>query len=209
MRFQNRNDAGKQMAVSLKKYQSQDVIIYGLPRGGVVCAAQIANILKVPLDIIVTRKLGHPMSPEYAIGAVAKDGHTILNQNETIQIDKNVLKKIIDIESTEVKRRRETYLQNRHPHIVQNKTAIIVDDGLATGLTMRLAIEELKHQVPNKIVVAVPVASTDTANEIRGLVDELVVIEEPTAFLGSIGAYYHNFNQVDDETVIRHLNSPL
>lgn len=206
-RFENREDAGKQLAAALKKYKEKDVVVYALPRGGVVCGAEVAKALGAPLDLLIGRKIGHPYNEEYAIGAVAEDSCSIMNEGEAASVDKAWLEREIEKQKQEAKRRRETYLGARPPVQAEGKTAIIVDDGLATGLTMRLAIKELKHRNPARIVVAVPVSPKDTADEIAKEVDEVVAIESSLSFLGAIGAYYNEFPQLEDSEVIRLMQS--
>lgn len=203
MHFMDRTDAGKRMADALLRYRDQEVVVYGLTRGGVVPAAEIAKALRAPLDILIPRKIGHPYNPEYAIGAVAEDGHLVLDDLACEGIDPAWLERQIGRERAEARRRRELYLQERPPVPVQGKTAIVVDDGVATGLTLRLAIQEVKHRQPKRIVVAVPVAPRDTAARIRAEVDELVALHIPERFLGAVGAYYDEFWPVEDAEVIR------
>lgn len=206
-RFADRKHAGKQLAAALQKYQGQDIVVYALPRGGVVCGIEVAEALGAPLDLLIGRKIGHPNNEEYAIGAVAEDGCSIMNEGEAAAVNKDWLARAMEEEKKEAKRRRETYLGARAPVPVAGKTAIIVDDGLATGLTMRLAIKELQHRRPARIVVAVPVAPQDTADAIAKEVNEVVALESAPGFLGAIGAYYQEFPQVEDSEVIRHIDN--
>lgn len=203
MHFTDRTDAGKRMADALRRYRDQEVVVYGLTRGGVVPAAEIARALHAPLDILIPRKIGHPYNPEYAIGAVAEDGHLVLDEQACRGVDPAWLERQIERERAEARRRRDLYLQGRPPVPVQGKTAIVVDDGVATGLTLRLAIQEVKHRQPKRIVVAVPVAPPDTAARIRAEVDELVALDIPERFLGAVGAYYDAFWPVEDAEVVR------
>jgi predicted phosphoribosyltransferase len=201
-RFSDREDAGKQLAEALQKYKEKDVVVYALPRGGVVCGAEVAKALGAPLDLLIGRKIGHPHNEEYAIGAVAEDGCSIMNENEIAEANKKWLAEAIDGQKKEARRRREKYLGDRSPIAADGKTAIIVDDGLATGLTMRLAIKELKPRNPKKIIVAVPVSPADTAEELKKEVDDVVALEAGPMFLGAIGTYYKNFPQLEDAEVI-------
>ncbi len=201
--FKNRSEAGKQLAQKLEKYKDKDVVIYALPRGGVVTAYEIASYFHAPMDLIITRKIGHPYSPEYAIGAVAENGHHIFNQNEIFDVDSAWLNMAIEKEKLEARRRRKIYLADKKPVSCKGKIAILVDDGIATGLTMKAAILEIKHEGPKQIVVAVPVAPPETAKEIQNIIDDFVAVYIPEYFAGSIGAYYKDFLPVSDSMVIR------
>lgn len=202
LRFKDREDAGRQLAQRLLSYKDTDPVIYALPRGGVVTGVEIARALHAPLDLVIPRKIGHPSNPEYAIGAVAEDGHLTANSAEIATVDEQWLRTEIEAQRTEARRRRETYLAGAHPIDVADKTAIIVDDGIATGLTMKCAIAELKHRNPKKIIVAVPVAPPDSLAEIGMLVDEVICLSTPE-FMGAIGAFYDSFPQVEDSEVIK------
>ncbi len=202
MQFQDRNEAGQKLGELLqKKYGGKDVVIYALPRGGVVLGAEIARMLRAPLDLVIPRKIGHPMSPEYAIAAVTEHGEIVANEEEISSVDKKWLGHAVQKEIKEAKRRRELYCGGRAPISPKGKTAIIVDDGIATGLTMRAAIADIKKQNPAKIIVVVPVAPKDTAEEIRKEVDDFVALDIPEVYAGAVGAYYTNFDQVSDEEV--------
>ena len=200
--FLDRKDAGRKLAEALLHYKRQPAVVYALPRGGVAVAAEVAEALELPLDLIIVRKIGHPQSREYAIGAVTEDGDLVSNPQETLQLDPDWIASAAAEQMAEAQRRRSLYLKDRNPIDVRDKTAIIVDDGLATGYTMEAAMSQLRKRHPRKIVVAVPVAAPDTANRIRDEVDELVVIDVPRGWFGAIGAYYRNFDQVRDEEVV-------
>lgn len=201
MIFKDRIEAGQLLAQKLEKYADKDAVILGLARGGVVVAAKVAQVLQKPLDIMIVRKIGHPFNPEYAIGALADD-EVVLNKAETDLINKDVLAKIIEKEKAEASRRRKLYLAERISIPLKNKIAILVDDGLATGLTMEAAILAVKKQKTEKIIVAVPVAPRETFKKLEAQVDEIIVINVPEYFAGAIGAYYENFGQISDEEVI-------
>lgn len=205
-RFIDRTDAGRRLAQRLLAYQDSDVVVYALPRGGVVLGIEIARELHAPLDLIIPRKIGHPSFPEYAIGAVAEDGHLTANQEELLSVDEQWLQREIKTQQAEARRRRETYLSNTHPVDVSGKVAIIIDDGIATGLTMRCAIAELKHRSPRKIIVAVPVSSADSLALINSFVDETICLLTVES-LGAIGSYYNSFPQVGDAKVIKLMQS--
>jgi putative phosphoribosyl transferase len=201
MHFRDRYEAGKKFAEALASYRGQDVVVYALPRGGVILGYEIAKALGAPLDLIISRKIGYPSHEEFAIGAVAEDGHMVLDQTAATRVDPNWIYSKAEEERQEAKRRREVYLSGLNPLSVEGKTAIIVDDGVATGLTLMLAIGELKHRQPKKIVVAVPVASSEASDMIKQAADELVVLDVPVYF-EAVGAYYDKFPQITDEEVI-------
>lgn len=205
MEFQDRKEAGQKLSRKLKKYIDKDVVVYAIPRGGVITADEIAKKLKCPLDLIITRKIGHPHNTEYAIAAISENGHIVSEREELKTVDKNWLKEKIEEERMEAKRRRETYSSGQKEISPFAKIAILVDDGVATGLTLRAGIMELKHQKPQKIVVAVPVICEAIAKIIKSEADELVsiIIPPDDVFFGSVGAYYNKFPQVTDEEVIK------
>ena len=199
--FKHRVDAGRQLAAALSQYKGHDAVVYALPRGGVVVGTEVARALEVPLDLIVVRKVGHPFSPEYAIAAVAEDGHMVTNSAEVESIDKRWFSESVHAEQQEARRRRKLYTGGRTPISASGKTAIIVDDGLATGLTMFAAIQEVRHSEPAKVVVAIPVAPPQTIERLRTVVDDVVALYV-TADFGAIGAFYAHFDQVTDAEVV-------
>lgn len=206
MRFSDRADAGRQLARALADFAEGDGIVYALPRGGVTLGAEIARALGLRLDVIIPRKLGHPWNPEYAIGAVTEAGAPILNEAEAARIDRGWLDAAIERERSEARRRRERYLAGREPCDPRGRTAILVDDGLATGMTMKAAVRAMREREPARVVVAVPVAPADTVEDLRNEADEVIALHAPRHFLGGIGAYYDDFHQVADETVVAILN---
>ena len=203
MRFKDRTDAGVKLAGLLaEKYARADGIVYALPRGGVVLGIEIARHLNMPLDLIIARKIGHPYNPEYAIGAVTERGAPVVNTDEVARLPQDWFKTQVKLQRQEAQRRHEVYLDGREPLSCRGKTVIVVDDGIATGLTMEAAIRDLKQRHPARIVLAVPVAPADTAAKFRGEVDDLVALDLPEFYLGGVGAYYDYFPQVTDEEVI-------
>lgn len=204
MYFKNRQEAGNLLAKKFKKYIGKDVVVYGMPRGGVITALEIAKYLHASFDLIITRKIGHPLQPEYAIGAVDENEHLIGTKRELETVDQNWLKQEIKKQRAEARRRREIYLKERLKIPLKDKIAILVDDGIATGLTLRVGILEIKDQKPQKIIIAVPVAPKSTAVVIGSEVDEFVALDTPddSQFLGSIGAYYEEFSPIEDKEVI-------
>ncbi|HEU4335134.1 MAG TPA: phosphoribosyltransferase family protein [Candidatus Eisenbacteria bacterium] len=204
MYFANRADAGRLLAKRLAHLKGQDVVVFALPRGGVATAAEIARSLDAPLDLVIARKIGHPRSPEYAIAAIAEDGHMIGSEEELAMVDQSWLEREKERQRREARRRRIAYLGARAPLSAEGKVAILVDDGVATGLTLRVGIEELRHRGPKRLVVAVPVIPSSTAALVRAAADELVALEIPgdRLYLGAVGAYYDDFSPVEDEDVV-------
>ena len=203
MLFKNRSEAGQKLAELLSDYASEDVIVYALPRGGVILGAEIARALNAPLDLIITRKIGHPSNPEYAVCALAEDGAPICNQSELERLGHPWLEEEKHKAREEIQRRREEYVGDPTQKDIKGKTAIIVDDGIATGLTMMASIEEMKLHEPKEIVVAIPIVPYLTSLKLEGMVDKVVYVEATRDFLGAVGAYYEDFTQVDDEEVKR------
>ncbi len=204
MVFKDRIDAGKLLAQQLLEYKDKpEVIVLGLPRGGVVTAFEIAKILDVPLDIVVPRKIGAPFNPELAVAAIAEDGSIIINDqlmnNLGLQLDD--LQDLITTEKQEAARRMKLYRRGRPPLELAGKTVILVDDGIATGATMRAAISSVRSRGVKSIVVAVPVAPPDAIEEIRSEVEDLVCLFMTENFLG-IGDFYDEFPQTEDQEVI-------
>ena len=202
MRFRNRFDAGRQLAARLGKYKNRNAVIYALPRGGVPVAREVALALNCPLDLIIVRKIGHPDNLEYALGAVAEDGFLVVDEAELAGINQHWFEAEKQRQIQEAKRRREFYLQDRKPVNAAGKIAILVDDGIATGSTMSVAVKKMRRENPEKIVVAVPVAPPDTARIFAREVDEFVSVIIPDVFWGAIGYYYDDFSQVSDAEVV-------
>lgn len=207
MLFHDRYDAGKRLAKKLEAYRGQNVEVFAMPRGGVPLGAEIAGSLKVPLNLIITKKIGHPHNPEYAVGAVSEMGSVVYNQDEISEISPLWLEQEIKNLREEINRRRSVYLPGRCPTDLGGKTVVIVDDGIATGYTMAAAIEDLKKTKPTKIVVAIPVVPEEIALRIAGSVDELVSLRIEKFYLGAVGSYYENFSQLQDAEVIALLSS--
>lgn len=205
IQFTNREEAGEKLAKKLISYKGKDVVVYTLPRGGVVVAYEIAKALGAPLGLVITRKIGRPDSPEYAIAAVAEDGHTIENENEVARVDHEWFEAKRQEELVEAKRRRAVY-DGKSITDVKGKTVILVDDGIATGLTVQLSIQELRHHGAKKIILAVPVLLGSPAKTIAPLVDKLIALHTPNDVY-SIGSYYKDFGEVTDEEVVNLLNS--
>jgi len=202
MPFKDRIDAGKKLAEQLKEFANKPVVVFALPRGGVVLGKEVAQSLHAPLDLLIPRKIGHPDNPEYAIASVTETGDVVRQEEEVASVNADWFKDEVEHQRQEAARRRKRYLSHRKVVEVKNKIAIIVDDGIATGLTMKAAIADLKSRDPLSIIVAVPVAPRDTVQELKPLVDRVIVLEQPFMFMGAIGAYYDTFEQVDDEEVV-------
>jgi putative phosphoribosyl transferase len=205
MPFKDRTDAGRKLAKALAAYKGHKAVILALPRGGVPVAAEVAAALHAPLDLILVRKIGVPMQPELAMGAVV-DGRTpIVVRNDDViavaGVDEAEFKAICDSELAEIERRRQRYLGDGERADVAGRTVIVIDDGVATGATTRAALRAIRMRNPAKLILAVPVAPTDNLAALRGDADEVVCLEDHE-FFGAIGAYYANFDQVADEDVI-------
>lgn len=199
--FEDRRDAGKRLSRVLKSYTGKDTVVYGLPRGGVIVAYEIAKALRAPLDIVVVRKIGHPHNSEYAIAAIAEGGILVQNKLEVKNTDAEWFKEEVQREEKEMARRRQIYTNGKRLS-ADGKTAIVVDDGLATGLTMHAALKSVREQNPKKIIVALPVAPAESLAELKKFADEVIGLIADPQFLGAVGAYYEDFQQVSDEEVI-------
>ena len=201
--FRDRADAGRQLAVRLERYRDEEPLVLALPRGGVPVGFEISRALGAPLDVFVSRKLGAPGQPELGIGAVAQGGTRILNERlvRRLGIPEDYLERITRREEDEVERRLRLLRGDRPVPEVGGRTVILVDDGLATGVTALAAIEALKMKDPRRIVLAVPVCAAPTAEMMRFEVDDLVSLQTPED-LYAIGFWYENFEQVPDEIVI-------
>lgn len=203
MPFQDRYDAGRQLAVRLQSLAGAgDLLVLALPRGGVPVAWEVAERLDAPLDVFLVRKLGVPGHEELAMGAIASGGVLVLNEDVVhgLGIPQEVIYGVAERETAELRRREEAYRDDRAPLNAQGKTAILIDDGLATGASMQSAVRGLRKQAPAKIVVAVPVTPPSTIQEFAPLVDDLVYVEAPEPFFG-VGYWYDDFRQTTDDEV--------
>jgi len=208
-RFKNRRDAGRILAGKLSKYANHpDVVVLALPRGGVPVGHEVAKALNAPLDVMLVRKLGVPGNEELAMGAIASGGFRFLNRTviESLRIPPESIEESERRERLELMRREALYRGNRPPIGTDGKTVILVDDGIATGSTMRVAIEMLRSQKAARIVVATPAAPPSVAWEMQPLVDEFIAVIQPGDFLG-VGQWYDDFTQTDDDTVYELLRS--
>lgn len=200
--FKDRYEAAMQLAKKLEKYKNKNGIVLAVPRGGVPVGYYIAKELDLPLEIILSKKIGHPQNPEYAIGSVSLQG-TIINDN-LIDVSKDYLNKEAERISVGLKEKFKLYMGNRKPTDLKDKIVIVVDDGIATGNTILATLEMIKKSNPKEIIIAVPVAPPDTARKLSKLVDEFVCLLTPEDFMG-VGQFYRNFSQVSDEEVIKFL----
>ena len=201
--FKDRFDAGRRLARLLGKYANRDdVVVLALPRGGVPVAFEVARALNAPLDLFLVRKLGLPGHEELAMGAIASGGVRVLNESvvEMFRVPPQAIERVAEREMRELQRRERAYREGRPPVPVEGKIAILVDDGLATGSTMRAAAQALKMLRPKKIVVAVPVAAPETCDEFRDEVDEVVCAIAPEPF-HAVGIWYEDFSQTTDDEV--------
>lgn len=204
MVFKDRHDAGKQLAQALIHYQNTpNGIIIGLPRGGVVVAYEVAKILQLPLDVTCPRKIGAPQNPELAIGAITETGEGIFDEAliQRLQIPQNEIEKTMAHEKNVAIQRIKSFRKGRLKLNIENKVVILIDDGLATGSTMRAAIKSIKAGKPAKIIVAIPTAPFETVEVIRAEVSEIVCLDCPL-FFQAIGQFYEDFSQTEDDEVI-------
>lgn len=205
MTFKNRADAGHQLAEKIKKYSGdKSAIILALPRGGVVVAKEVADVLNLPMDLIVSRKIGAPDNPEFAIGAIAEGFEGVFDQIviSSYGISDEYIRSEVEKEKKEMDRRLKAYRAGRAPLNMEGKTAILVDDGIATGLTMIATINSAKIKGAKKIVVAVPVASRDSVEKVKKLVDDIIYLDTPEFFM-AVGQFYESFSQVEDAEVVK------
>jgi len=203
--FRNRRDAGCILASYLDLYADRpDVVILALPRGGVPVGFELARALRAPLDVMVVRKLGVPGHEELAMGAIASGGVRILNDDviQMLGIRPETIEGVAEQEQQELARREAAYRGNRGPAAVKGRTVILVDDGLATGSTMRAAVAALRTLQPSRIVIAVPTAAAETCRELKAEADDVVCAMTPAPFFG-VGQWYDDFSQTTDEEVHR------
>lgn len=205
MRFDDRRDAGRQLAEKLSGYEGSDVVVLALPRGGVPVAEQVAERLGAPLDLLIVRKIGVPWQPELAMGAVIDGTEPVTVRNEGVirlaWVSAADFDKAAQHEIKEIERRRVQYIGDRPRAGIAGRTALIVDDGIATGATVRAAIRGLRRKKPAKIILAVPVAPSETVAELAHEVDEVICLHAPEIFQ-AISPFYRHFEQLDDNEVI-------
>lgn len=201
MDYSTRQSAGTQLAEALTRFKDESPLVVALPRGGVVPAAEVARRLHAPLALLLVRKIGHPAYAEYAVGALAENEEPLYSE-EAARLDEEWLLEAEKAARRLIARRRKLYFtdETRQPAFT-GRTVLLIDDGIATGLTMRAAVAALKHKGARKIIVAVPVASTESLHVLAKEADEVIVLDDPENFRGAVGAHYHEFPQVSDEQV--------
>ncbi len=209
MIFQDRESAGRQLAGRLERYRDdRTALILALPRGGVAVAFPVSLVLRLPLDVFITRKLGAPGNPEYAIGAVAETGTVFYNKAALAlySLSQRDLDAAIQVQRDEIARRQRLYRKGRPAPVLTGRTIILVDDGLATGATFFASVEAIRSSNPCRLIGAVPVGPRETIEEATGLVDEMVVLSIPEGFF-AVGQAYIDFTQVEDADVVRYLDA--
>jgi predicted phosphoribosyltransferase len=203
--FRDRSEAGRKLAAALADYKDRRPVVLALPRGGVAVAAEVATALQAPLDLVLVRKIGVPFQPELAMGAVVDGAAPLVVRNEDVirlaDIDELDFKAVCERELAEIERRRQRYLGPRERVEVAGRTAIVIDDGIATGATTRAALRATRLRSPERLVLAVPVAPTDSLAAMREEADDVVCLEDYADF-GAIGFYYSDFRQVSDDEVV-------
>lgn len=202
MIFQNRTQAGQLLAKKLRQYKNKEVIVLGIPRGGVVTGRKLAEFLGCPLDVIITKKIGAPGNPELAIGAVGAIGEPVINEELAARIgadEKYIQKQIVKIKE-EIARREKEFRGEKPKLNLKNKIVILTDDGVATGATMEAAVEIVRQQNPKKIVVAIPVIARDSLVKIEAKADQVIYLDAPLMFF-AVGQFYQEFSQVSDKEV--------
>lgn len=202
--FRDRGDAGRALAERLESHRGTNALVLGLPRGGVVVAAEVARALDAELDVLVSRKLGSPISAELAIGAVTANGGRFLNEDviRALNVSEPYIDAVTDVQRAEARRRETLFRAGRPAPTLAGRTVILVDDGLATGATMRAAVRSARQHAPGRLIVAVPVGSPEACAALRDEADEVVCLHEPE-FFGAVGNWYHHFEQTEDDEVRR------
>jgi len=206
--FADRADAGERLGKALSRYRGERPLVLGIPRGGVPVAAQVAKAVDGELDVIVARKMGSPISPELAVGAVTADGARYLNE-ETIgalDVSAEYLERVAKEKSADALARERRFRAGRPPLSVEGRTVILVDDGIATGSTMIASARSIRARHPERLVIAVPVGPRETCDSMRAEADEVVCLETP-AFFMAVGLHYRDFSQTEDEDVDRLLRA--
>ena len=203
--FRNRVDAGRRLGVELERFRGEDVVVIALPRGGVVVGAEVARALGAPLDVLIVRKIGAPMQPELAIGAVSNGRgiHRVLDRNtmSMVGVNEAEAEALAMAEVEEIRRRERLYRGERAPVEVVGRTVIVVDDGVATGSTLQAGVESLRERGVGRLVVAVPCAPRQTLAKFEQLADDVVCLESPEPFM-AVGLCYEDFEQVSDGEVM-------
>lgn len=206
--FSDRREAGRELATLLTQVRSDEVVVLALPRGGVPVAYEIARALGAPLDVFLVRKLGTPGHPELAMGAIASGGIRVLNDEVVryLNIPPELIDAVAEREQAELERREQAYRRGGPMPSLKNRTVILVDDGLATGSTMKAAVEAVKQQQPARVIVAVPVGAPDTCRALEDIADEVVCARMPSPF-SAVGQWYRDFTQTTDHEVTELLSA--
>lgn len=208
MTFKDREEAGRQLVAELLQYRDDPHgLILALPRGGVAVGYQLSLALHLPLDVFITRKIGAPDNPEYAIGAVAETGSRYLNQEavSSFGLSRHELDRLIHVQEKEIARRKDLYRQGRSLPLLTGRTVLLVDDGIATGSTFLASALAIRSLQPRRLVGVIPVGPPSTIHEVRAHVDELVILMTPDPFY-AVGKFFVDFTQVEDRDVIQYLN---
>jgi len=208
MHFRDRVEAGERLAQALMPWRGESVVVLGLPRGGVPVAAEIAHALGAPLDVLVVRKLGLPAQPELAMGAIGEGGVRVLNQTvvRTTGVSEADLARVEAVERAELARQAGRFRDDRPPVVLAGRTALIVDDGIATGATALVACQVARALGATRVVMAAPVAAPSSVRDVRTVADDVVCLETPTEFT-AVGQWYDDFRPTTDDDVIRCLRS--
>jgi len=205
--FRNRVEAGRRLAGALGQYKGKDTVVLGIPRGGVVVAKEVADALEAPLDIVISRKIGAPGEPEFALGAVTQEGDVILDRKtaDSVGASREYLESEIRQKKEEVKQRMERFRGDAPYPSLKGKVVIVVDDGIATGSSVEAAVTSIRKREPREVVIAVPVAPPDTVESLKAGGNTVVCLETPSVFF-AIGEFYQRFDQVEDSEVKRILD---
>lgn len=209
MIFQNREEAGHRLAIALQQYRNHpDGVILALPRGGVAVGYAMSLDLHLPLDVFITRKLGAPGNPEYALGAISETGNVYLNREAIAPFHLSATKiaELARVQGEEIHRRQQLYRPGRHSLHLKDRLVILVDDGIATGATFFASVEAIRRETPRFLIGAVPVGPPETIDQARAVVDELIVLATPGQFW-SVGSHYAEFGQVSDEEAVHYLKA--
>ena len=196
--FFDRHMAGELLAKKLTRFKHHDAVLYALPKGGVPVGYEVSKALGLPLDFLSVQKIGHPMNPEYGICSVSEAGNIVCDESGICGLDRSWLANEILIKEEEAHRRRVLYKRDEPSVSAENKIAIIIDDGIATGITMRAAVQAIQDQWPEKIIIATPVMPHELINDFRKLADAVITLVDDREYLGTVDAYYSDFSDVTD-----------